>query len=63
MNSAEQYREEMRVKMFDREFPKIAAREHYLTMYLQLRDGGDSHSDAVTTIKAERMVAGQHNPR
>lgn len=29
----------------------------YLPMYLALREGGDSHSEAVQTVRGELMVA------
>lgn len=42
--------------MFDRAFPKQSHREHWLTMYLDLRDCGDSHSTAVDTIRGEMQM-------
>lgn len=48
-----------RVRQFDREFPKIRHREHWLTLYLALRDGGDSHITATETVRGERQMEGR----
>ena len=64
--NAESSAVEIRVRQFDREFPRIVRREHYLTMYLALRDGGDDHTTASETVRGERemsqrMTAAEHN--
>jgi hypothetical protein len=33
------------------------AKPHEIVMYNQLRDGGDSHSEAIVTIEGERLMA------
>jgi len=57
MMNAENMKVEVRVSQFDREFKKISHHEHWLTMYLSLRDCGDSHSTAVETIRGEIQMA------
>ncbi len=54
--NAEQTRDELRIRSFDRAFPRITNREHWLTMYLALRDGGDTHSAAVETVRGEMLM-------
>ena len=54
--NTEQTRQALRISAFDREFGKITQRETWLTMYLALRDGGDSHSTATETIRGERQM-------
>jgi hypothetical protein len=52
-----------RVDAFDRAFPKTSHREHWLTMYLALRDSGDNHSTAVETIRGEKLMEQFQNAR
>ncbi len=47
---------ELRVRSFDREFGKCTNREHWLTLYLQLRESGDDHWTASETIRMERQM-------
>ena len=55
--NAESSVQEIRIRAFDREFGKITQRESWLSLYLNLRDGGDTHSEASETVRAERQVA------
>ena len=59
MNADNVVVQDLRVAQFDRTFQRISHREHWLTLYLQLRDNGDSHSEAVSTIQGERQMAAQ----
>lgn len=46
--------EAFRVRRFDREFKNTSRREHWLTLYLSLREAGDDHQVAVETIREQQ---------
>jgi hypothetical protein len=46
---------EVRLQQFEREFGR--SREVWRTLYLSLRDNGDSHSSACETIRMEIQMA------
>jgi hypothetical protein len=54
----ESNRDEIRRAQFERRFGTIGSnvRESWFTLYLQLRDSGDSHSAAVETVVAEMAM-------